>query len=202
MSPGATNVGAVAQDLAQRRDVAGGDRRAAGQRLDRRQPEALVLGGEHQRVRAAVDARPARSSETWPVRVTSGSSWAHGRVGPTSTSGISRAAAASLATCLRRFGVLQAADPHAGSARAGRARAHGVDLLRASAGTSTASAASGITDDPLALEPQVGDRVVGDRLASARSRAPRAGPPAWRRRRRRPLRRCSLRRFSAAGRGA
>ena len=40
--------GALAENLAQRRRLAGDDRRAAGERLDRGQAEALVLGGQHE----------------------------------------------------------------------------------------------------------------------------------------------------------
>src|SRR4051794_22671386 len=45
------------EDPAQGRDVAGDDGRVAGQRLDRRQAEALVVGGEDERAGAAVDRR-------------------------------------------------------------------------------------------------------------------------------------------------
>ena len=45
----------IVQHLAQRRHLAGDDRRSAGERLDGGQAEALVLGRDHERVRAAVD---------------------------------------------------------------------------------------------------------------------------------------------------
>src|SRR6202040_312971 len=49
--------GTLAQHLAQSRTLAGDDWSAARERLHGRQPEALVLRGQHERVRSAVDGR-------------------------------------------------------------------------------------------------------------------------------------------------
>ena len=120
------------------------------------------------------------------MRITSGSSCAHGRVEPTSTSGSSRGAAASSAHVAARDRDAAGRPPTPGSARAGRS-------ARAPRATSCGGARVhrrvgrlGDHDDPLALDAEV-RRPRPRRRASVGTitRAARC-TARWRRRRRRP----------------
>ena len=187
---------ALAEHLAQRRRLAGDDRRAAGQRLDRRQAEALVLGGQHERVRAAVDRRELLVGDLAGedhvgqlVRPRARRADEHERQ-------LARRGG-ELGDVLAGIGVLQAADPHQVALGQREARAHRGDLLGAA------------RIHRRRRPPRGSRRPARARAAGARPRRrrpPRVGTitrvarctASWRRRRRRPVRRCSLRRLSAA----
>ena len=129
------------------------------------------------------------------MRVTSGSSCAHGRVGPTSTSGSSRGVAASSATCLPGRDA-QAADPQQVALGQPEALAHRGDLVL---GPRVHHRVGRLGDhgDPLALEPEALDGVVGDGLGR-HDHAHRALHGEVAQAQAQPPRRCSLRRLSAA----
>ncbi len=132
-----------------------GPRSAPGPRRRRpacRRPAPRRRAGRSPRPRRGPRARArrcrwrrGRSSETCPVRITSGSSCAHGRVGPTSTSGSSRGRGGELGDVLARIGMLQASDPEQVALRKAEARPRPRRSAAASAGTSTTSGASGMT---------------------------------------------------------
>ncbi len=148
-----------------------------------RQPEALVVGGEHERVRAAVDrgelvvADLAREDHVGQlVRPRARRADEHERQ-------LARRRARASATCLRRVGVLQAADPQQvalgqrealrAPPRSPRRRARYIDRVgrlgdhRRSRSRST---------------PQVRDGVARRPPRSARSRATARCTARWRRR--------------------
>ncbi len=159
---------------------------AAGQRLDRRQPKPSSAGAP---ARGAAVDRGELVVGTSPVRITSGSSCAHGRWADEHQRQLAgwrraRRRAAGSGCAGRR--------PTPGSARAAVARARR-DLLRR-AGTSPRRPPRD-HHDALALEPSCRRR--RRRRPGRDDHARRALHARWRRRRRSAVRRCSLRRLSA-----
>ena len=161
-SPAATNVARSSQDLAQRRDLAGDDRRAAGQRLDGRQAKTLVLGGKHERVGAGVDRGevlvgdvPGERHVGQLVRPRARGTDEHER--QLAGSG------GELGDVLARVGMLQAADPNQIALGQREARTCSGDL-RGRARVHHRVGRLGDHDDALRLQPEALDGVAGHRL--------------------------------------
>ncbi len=128
------------------------------------------------------------------MRITSGSSRAHGRVAPTSTNGSSRGVPASLTSCLPGSGWRRPPThtrKRSGSWKRARTSATSSEVR----GYIAAVAASGITTTCSRASRRCATASSATVSVGTITRAARCAARR-RRRRRRPLRRCSLRRFS------
>ena len=142
-----------------------------------RQAEALVVGGEDERAGAGVDRGEVVVGDVAGERdvgqlVRPGLASAR-----RARAAASRGASAERGDALARVGVLEAADPDAGSRRAARSARARRRPRRRLAGRIAGAGGLGDDDDALAVDVEALDARRRRRPRSGRSRAPRAARP-------------------------